>query len=115
MTVNLFSRMTERSYKEIDITALDASGTAIDITNITLIKGGMAPHENASEVLLEKSYPASGIVLKDAGNGVYTVVISGVDTTDQGGDTYFQQSYNDDGGQIIVDMKGTIKIDPIII
>lgn len=115
MTTSIFSRMKENAYHEIDITVVNSLGVAIALTDVGVIKWAMALDENNPTTLLEKSYPASGILLTNAGAGVFTVVISGVDTSGLGGGTYYQECKYQMYGQEVPTVKGTIKIDPTII
>lgn len=115
MTTSIYTRMTERSYREFDIYVTDSVGNIIDLTDVVLIKWGMSANEHSTTTLLERSYPSSGIVVTMPTSGLITVAISGAQTTGLGGDSYFQQCYYDMHGQLTPVVKGVIRIDPIII
>ena len=114
MTTNAYDEIFQGDYKSIAIT-VEEDGAAVDLTNVTTLHWRLGATENASGILLEKSYPASGITLTDASNGIITVVISGVDTSDLAAGTYWQQLRYDMDAQTKTPRVGTIKIRPIII
>lgn len=114
MTTNAYDEVFQGDYKSLAITVED-DGSAVDLTNVTTIHWSVAATDAASGVLLQKSYPASGITLTDAANGVIAVVVSGVDTSNLAAGTYFQQLRYDLNAQTKTPRVGTIKIRPLVI
>ena len=101
-------------YRELNVSVQNSAGSAIDLSNVTSITWAMAQNENSTS-LLTKSYPNNGIGIDTPANGIFTVVLSGVDTSSLSPGNYYHEAIYDLGGKTINALAGTIKLRPTII
>lgn len=99
-------------YKEVLYTITDSAGNYVDLTDSTLIKWAGATSENANTNVVEKSWPASGIVVVEPVSGLVSIVLSGVELTP--GTYYHQSMYRLHGQDVHVD-EGTFWVRATII
>lgn len=112
-SINSSLTVYQGEYKEILVTVQNSANQAIDLTNVRLIKWALSETEQ-SAVLLQKSFPASGIT-HGGSNGIYTIVLSGVDTESLTPGVYYHEAQYDLGGKTVTSIVGSIRIRPTII
>lgn len=101
-------------YRELDVAVQNSAGSAIDLSSVTAIDWAMASTDRSTPVLT-KSYPGSGIRIDTPANGIFTVVLSGVDTRNLLPGNYYQEAAYNLGGKTINTLVGTIRLRPTII
>lgn len=108
-----FTRIFQGQYQEIAVPIVDSNGDAVPLSdNVRLIKWGLY---SDGELVLEKSYPASGITIPTPANGQFIVVISGTDTSALSVGDYKQQSFIDIEGKYLPSINGVVRISATII
>jgi len=99
-------------YKSVLYTIIDTSGNPVDLTDVELVKWAGSTSENSETVLLEKSWPGSGIQLVEPASGIISIVLSGVEL--ERGTYYHQSMYRLHGQDVHLD-DGTFWVRPTII
>lgn len=112
--INSSITMQAGEYREINVAVQNSSGAAIDLSSVTLIKWALAQTDRSAPLVV-KSYPASGIRIDNPVNGIFTVVVSGVDTRSLTPGNYYQEAFYDQSGRTVNALVGTVRIRPTII
>lgn len=98
---------------ELLVQIVDESNNPVDLSGDVLIQFGMATSENSTELLVSKSYPASGITISSALEGLVLIDVNDTDTAGMNGDYYFEVRLTIDEDSAVV-VNGTIRLKPSI-
>lgn len=97
--MSLIFKMVSGDSKQLNITATESDGTAIDLTGVSAIKWSLFSTTNGTEILTKTL--GSGITVTTALSGVFAVVLDPADTTSLSGEYRHEVQITDASSNIL--------------